>query len=41
MKSFYRTNSSAVGVLAIDAQFNNYVGHWGTRLLSMMAKVIQ
>jgi hypothetical protein len=41
VKSFNRTNSCAVGVLAIDAQFNNYVGHWGSKLLSMMAKVIQ
>jgi hypothetical protein len=41
VKCFNRTNGCAVGVLAIDAQFNNYVGHSGTRLLSMMAKVIK
>jgi hypothetical protein len=37
VKCFNRTNCCAVGVLAIDAQFNNYVGHWGSKLLSMMA----
>ena len=37
VKCLNRTNSCAVGVLAIDAQFNNYVGHWGRKLLSMMA----
>jgi hypothetical protein len=36
VKSFYGTNSSAVGVLAVDAQFNNNIGHWGSKLLSIM-----
>jgi len=37
MKCFDWTNCCAVGVFAVDAQFNNYIGHLGSELLSIMA----
>ena len=37
MKCFDRTDSGTVGVLAVDTQFNNHIGHRGSKLLSVMA----
>jgi hypothetical protein len=37
MKCFDWTDSRTVGVFAINAQLNNYIGHWWNKLLSVMA----
>jgi hypothetical protein len=36
MKCFDRAHRCTVGIFAINAQLNNYIGHWGSSLLSVM-----
>jgi hypothetical protein len=36
MKSFDRADGRTVGIFAVNAQLNNYIGHWWNKLLSIM-----
>jgi hypothetical protein len=37
VKCFDRAHGGTVGIFAVNAQLNNYIGHWWNKLLSIMA----
>jgi len=40
VKCFDRANGRTVGIFAINAQLNNYIGHWWNKLLPIMDKYL-